>query len=427
MKRKVLPSWIIIPFLWAWIICSPIAAQSQENQRPEFTEFPIEGDLKDFLLDFFDQASSRKDFKKKLIEGLEKGDFDIDLDTFLKRNADNPLIRGLFRDILEQAKRGELKLSPKARERAGSKLREIQSTLLNKKKLNPPQTITPPENPRISPPPKKGNVPPTPPPEPSKPEHDQTEVEVPEDYFDEMIQNMVEGINESELGDMLADMPEFQQTMQELGNLMMNDNAGWNPEFFPGFDNIPEVDLPEWELPEFQPEWTAGDLPFPKLPKFRFSPPRNSGRPGRFPTLELPRGSPVSQTTIVACFFLLIVGLLLWRFFGRPNFLTSEKKASLTKSQITANFLNLRTRQELVLAFEEAAQYLLGQDANNWNHRTIVRQYLLELPAQEENRLRKLADLYEKARYSPVGEPLSFDEVRSAGKYLHQLVAGTAA
>ncbi len=85
----------------------------------------------------------------------------------------------------------------------------------------------------------------------------------------------------------------------------------------------------------------------------------------------------------------------------------------------------VRTREELVRAFEYLALLLLGRSARNCNHREIAA-WLGEGGAERHGAAERLAALYEQARYAPPDEALPEAEVAAARADL-TLLAGVAA
>jgi hypothetical protein len=88
----------------------------------------------------------------------------------------------------------------------------------------------------------------------------------------------------------------------------------------------------------------------------------------------------------------------------------------------------VRTREDVVKAFEYLALLRLGKKAGAANHLDIARQLgsAEDAPAQKRELARELAYLYEQARYAPPEENLSTDEVETARRDLG-LLAGVSA
>jgi len=115
---------------------------------------------------------------------------------------------------------------------------------------------------------------------------------------------------------------------------------------------------------------------------------------------------------LLAVVGLLIFGFLFWRFLSRSSDLADSKGRSAWKlGPWPVQPAAIRTREELIRAFEYLSLLNLGPVARHWNHRTIAGR-LGDLPAilSEEYQRRlaaeELAALYEQARYAPQSEPL---------------------
>ncbi|HZT83143.1 MAG TPA: hypothetical protein VFA26_23140 [Gemmataceae bacterium] len=87
----------------------------------------------------------------------------------------------------------------------------------------------------------------------------------------------------------------------------------------------------------------------------------------------------------------------------------------------------VRTREDLVRAFEYLALLLLGPAARNWHHREIAARLGLAADSDERRHAADhLAGLYEQARYAPLADPLPEGELETARRDLCSL-AGVAA
>jgi hypothetical protein len=74
-----------------------------------------------------------------------------------------------------------------------------------------------------------------------------------------------------------------------------------------------------------------------------------------------------------------------------------------------------------VLAFDYLALLKLGPQARSWNHRAVARQWSDRCAACAPDALR-LADLYERARYTAGTDALPADERDAARRALGSLV-----
>jgi hypothetical protein len=80
----------------------------------------------------------------------------------------------------------------------------------------------------------------------------------------------------------------------------------------------------------------------------------------------------------------------------------------------------VRTREELVRAFEYLSLLRLGKSARNWNHRHIATCLgaAKSLPAGRVEAAERLAALYEHARYAPAAEAMADQQMETARRDL---------
>jgi hypothetical protein len=81
------------------------------------------------------------------------------------------------------------------------------------------------------------------------------------------------------------------------------------------------------------------------------------------------------------------------------------------------DFDAIRTREQLVHAFDHVSLDRIGDDARTWNHRVIADQIAEVKPANAEP-ADQLAGLYERARYAPLDEDLTAGEFSEARRDL---------
>jgi hypothetical protein len=89
------------------------------------------------------------------------------------------------------------------------------------------------------------------------------------------------------------------------------------------------------------------------------------------------------------------------------------------------DFDAIRTREQLVWAFDSVSLDQCGEVARSWNHRVIADQLGETRPAVADPAV-ELAGLYERARYAPLDEDLAPGEFADARRDL-RVVAGVAA
>ena len=84
----------------------------------------------------------------------------------------------------------------------------------------------------------------------------------------------------------------------------------------------------------------------------------------------------------------------------------------------------IRTREDVVKAFDSLSVVKCGTDAVNWNHRQIAIEMVGKHP-ERRDAVDGLAGLYEKARYAPAHDPFTDVDVADARDRLTQ-VAGAS-
>jgi len=98
------------------------------------------------------------------------------------------------------------------------------------------------------------------------------------------------------------------------------------------------------------------------------------------------------------------------------------RAAGLDAGKTGIDLDTIRTREELVRAFDHVSLDQIGEEARSWNHRVIADQIADTRPAQAEP-AGELAGLYERARYAPLDEDLSPGEFADARRDL-RVIAG---
>jgi uncharacterized membrane protein YgcG len=118
----------------------------------------------------------------------------------------------------------------------------------------------------------------------------------------------------------------------------------------------------------------------------------------------------------------LFLALLLFR---RWKFDQARRAAQGAGGPNGIDFDAIRTREELVRAFDHVSLDQIGEEARSWNHKVIADQFVETRPAQAAPAT-ELAGLYERARYAPRDEDLSTGEFADARRDLRALSGGPA-
>jgi hypothetical protein len=142
-----------------------------------------------------------------------------------------------------------------------------------------------------------------------------------------------------------------------------------------------------------------------------------------------PRGDVNGEGVAMAALFLVFAALCaltawgLWRFGPPMRWGRTGTAESLGPWPVSPHAI--RTRQDLIRAFEYLAVLLLGRAANSLNHLDIAAGLANRKP-ERRDAADRLAHAYEQARYAPPDEPLPEEEVLDARRDLWLLAGATA-
>jgi hypothetical protein len=233
--------------------------------------------------------------------------------------------------------------------------------------------------------------------------------------------------------DTLRDSPAFQRALRDLRNFRSEDNDRWTEwvermrtwtSRVPGAENANAdavgalaerlaTSLPpfDWGLKANPLERLSGPT-MPNLSKPDL--PSTEGRIGFFVMLGL-----------------LALGVGVWLALRRAGILTGGgTPADWKLGPWPVNPATVRSREELIQAFEYLSLLRLGPRARHWNHRAIAERLATGPvgPNAEERRqaVAHLASLYEQARYAPPVDPWPDGDLTDARRELCSL-AGVAA
>jgi hypothetical protein len=216
----------------------------------------------------------------------------------------------------------------------------------------------------------------------------------------------------------LRDAPLSQDLLKDLGKAMSEEGASaGQSNFLESFQN-------EWKLmmgstngnSSFNRGDLFSDLKMPDLapvhqagPSSQSAIASSSGSGAEFGWTEL-----LLVVLLAAC---IVLGYMLHRRAKRQ-----QSEISITVDPCgTIDPQTIRTREDLVKAFDSLSVAKCGTDAANWNHRQIAQ----ELGSKHPDRwdaVDRLAGLYEKARYAPVHDLFTEVEVADARARLTQIV-----
>ncbi|WP_157369291.1 hypothetical protein [Zavarzinella formosa] len=98
------------------------------------------------------------------------------------------------------------------------------------------------------------------------------------------------------------------------------------------------------------------------------------------------------------------------------------RQTMIAASQHKLDLTRIRTREELVEAFDTLTVEKLGDESRNWNHRVVTETFADNKPEVAEP-VQELGELYQKARYAPPQDDLTQGELSTAERDL-RTVAG---
>jgi hypothetical protein len=163
----------------------------------------------------------------------------------------------------------------------------------------------------------------------------------------------------------------------------------------------------DWSWPKALTPSSLPQIRWPSVASTLSERPSLGGLPGR---ASAPPTS--GWSGLLAVVGLLVFGFVVWRFVSRSGERADSKGRNAWRlGPWPVQPGAIRTREELILAFEYLSLLNLGPPARHWNHRFIAGR-LGNLPAilSEEYQRRlaaeELAAFYEQARYAPLSEPL---------------------
>jgi len=129
-----------------------------------------------------------------------------------------------------------------------------------------------------------------------------------------------------------------------------------------------------------------------------------------------------SLAIIAAAVGALILAVILFRKWKVHQ---SERALQAAHERRGIDFDAIRSREELVRAFDTVSLDQHGDDARNWNHRVTADQFRTRQPTNADA-AEEVAGLYERARYAPVEEDLTAGDFASARRDLRVIAGATA-
>ncbi len=397
--------------------------QEPGKQPERYIRFAFNGNLEDLLKQQIDQAKDAGPMKQMLEQMLR----DFNLNDLKGMDAGNPA----FQKMLDAWKNKQAKDNTWSPDQLKKLMENMQKWTGPKTNFGDP----------VDPWKQNGNL--VDPPKIDLPKN------VPDagnakEKFAELAEKFMKNAENSNLGDWLKDSPAWKGAFEDLqGNFNAGDWAGklgdnlggklgdgdwggftdklrlpekmawnWGEGALDGLKNLPKPNLQgmNLQLPQFKgPNWAGPNFGGgPKLPNF------GGGMPS------------ISSNGIFLVLILVVAILVAWQLW---NFARKRRPKVALASAIGPCPVDLhavKTRTELVQAFDYLAIWKLGIGAKPWNHRVVAEQWTKRLK-QCRDAARSLADLYETARYTTGDEALTPDERAQARDSLAQLAEASAA
>lgn len=118
-------------------------------------------------------------------------------------------------------------------------------------------------------------------------------------------------------------------------------------------------------------------------------------------------------TVLLVLAVVLIGGLMIWKLLVQPARARTPKTGDWHPGSWPVDPSRVRTREELIQAFDHLALLRGGQVARHWHHDQVAKQF----GDDESQRVvaNRVADIYELARYTPPQEPLAAERITAAG------------
>jgi hypothetical protein len=178
-----------------------------------------------------------------------------------------------------------------------------------------------------------------------------------------------------------------------------------------------------------------GSFSLPSLPGFKWPFGSSSGSlpsVGGVPSLGgLSGGTPQLWGGLLWLIAAGILAATLWRLFAWRSDVRQRRRQGdgWSLGPWPVNPAAVRTREDLIKAFEHLSLLLLGRPAQSWNHRQIA-DGMGQSPASDGSRHRvanELAGLYEVVRYAPPEGPLTETDLAAARRDLCYLAGVSVA
>jgi hypothetical protein len=416
-----------------WAILSPIfllpvVVRSQDNPRPSHTfddnEKPPQNIAKLLEARRHRRPAMDPKFMQEMLQRLQK-DFDpnqIDPETIRKLLENNPELRDpnnlqQLGDLVKQQMNGKglgqfgpqndnaPNIDWQKLKVAFDKLNEHQK----QQKLDPKVAIEPPAPPKVDVPPKDDT--------PPKPKTDKDSQELTK-WFAKNLGNS------SAFKDLAKELHNIAESDKDSG-LLKDIEKDWNSLFGSSKADdkiLGNLKMGDWKFDLKLPDLSSGSggsssgsgggsLGLGSSSSSDWSPPSAGGFGG-------------SWSTFVIIGLIVVAGVMVWLLYVRSP--KQPEVVADAKPPWPVSPSEVKTREDVVKAFEYLSVSKCGDDAINWHHHQIAQRIGGDEPDRREAAAR-LAHLYEKARYTPLNELFSEIELEEARARLKQLEGVPAA
>lgn len=390
--------------------CFGQALPGQSRFSRQYVPIPFDGDLETMLRARLEQVREWDEIMKKIPDRLK---------PLLPALENNEHFRQLLLDLLKEDKKAPPAFSP-----------EFLKKALSEKPDKLPMPAEPDKEIKHGPRP----VPPQPPPVPGQALPEWTPSPPQENLherFNRWIKDWMEQTENSDVGALLRDSPAWQQSLEELRRSF--ENMGGDGDKLPrlwerwpwGSDRLAD----NLKLPDLDVGWAkVFNLSFPELPRLKVSLPgwgvKNPLAGMGMPALPGPRSAGGGQFWL----WLLAGGaalVALWQILRNLERHQARRADGWHPGPWPMSPASVASRADLVACFEYLSLLQLGKEAQSWNHRTIADHLAgnSQDASPREQAARRLAALYEWARYSPGHGPLPSDQASEARRALQFLAS----
>jgi hypothetical protein len=218
---------------------------------------------------------------------------------------------------------------------------------------------------------------------------------------------------------------QFSDRLNKAGNRKLDWMPKMKKDWLPNFDWFKRKKTPKKPEPEKAVTTVehnnGGGFKIPDRP--RLSMPEVRGPSLSRPSFGVPgEGGIGANLGIFSFIILLLVGVAIWYYYLKPAKVAPAPAVLLPTPPI--DLLSLASRQDVILAFEFLSVVKCGAEAKNWHHKEIATK-LGEVT--DVDAASGLAQLYEKARYTPENELFTDADLAAARQNVRTLAPGSTA